>query len=90
MENAATLIISIIILVLLIIVIVIIICCGKENNNSDQNKNNFCTLFQGFSTQCCGVPNDKGKSCKYTKGTDNGKPIYYTGLCVNYVCQSQW
>jgi hypothetical protein len=89
MENAATLIISIIILVILIIIIVIIICCKGGNNN--QNKNNFCTFFQGNSAQCCGVPNEQGKSCHFTSKTDNGYvDVSYNGICVNNHCTDNW
>ena len=93
MENAATLIISIIILVLLIIVIVIIICCGgeKNKNNNNQNKNKFCTFFQGNSALCCGVPNDYGQYCHFTSKTDNGYvDVSYTVIFVNNYCKQNW
>jgi hypothetical protein len=82
MENAATLIISIIVLALLIIVIVIIICCGGEENNN--NKNNFCDPFTG-TAQCCGVPNDQGKSCSWK--TNNGT---IHGICYEGHCTDNW
>lgn len=79
MENMAGLIISIITLILLIIVIVIIIC-SKRSNNQSSSKNNFCT------PQCCGVPNNAGKTCTWT---DGGKKVG-TGICVYGYCTSHW